>query len=215
MNDMTDDAGRAFLDGHPPADVSHVPAPMGRPSSFNQDIADKILDELARGSTLRSIQDMPGFPGRSTVFRWLAENEDFSRRYAVALAWRTEGRADEIVQIADDSSEDFVVGDDGEGGPMLKLDREHIARSKMRIEVRQWLMEREMPRKYSLAAVAAPAGATAKTPESAEPEPLTMPKIGPTGVPAIEADPITASLKAYEQEAGKAGLTIDLKPNKV
>jgi hypothetical protein len=54
-------------------------------------------------------------PAKATVFRWLASNRKFRRSYALARECQAEDFACEILEIADDSSRDYVkkTGADG------------------------------------------------------------------------------------------------------
>lgn len=51
--------------------------------------------------------------------------------------------ADEMLEIADDSSRDYVATENG-----LVLDPENVQRSKLRVHARQWLMGRLLPRVF-------------------------------------------------------------------
>ena len=50
---------------------------------------------------------------------------------------------DELFEIADDSSNDYI---ETEGGQ--RLNSEHVNRSRLRIDTRKWVMERMAPKKY-------------------------------------------------------------------
>src|SRR3954451_6383604 len=51
--------------------------------------------------------------------------------------------ANEIIEIADDTSGDWVERDG-----VVVADHEHIQRSKLRVDTRKWLMARMVPKKY-------------------------------------------------------------------
>lgn len=59
-----------------------VPKKMGRPSTYDDEMAERICARLASGNSLRTICSSPGMPGRETVFRWLREHQDFRDQYA-------------------------------------------------------------------------------------------------------------------------------------
>jgi hypothetical protein len=69
----------------------------------------------------------------------------FSDQYARALDARTDAMAEEILEIADDDSEDAVT--DPETGA-TRLNAEFVARSRIRVDTRKWLMARMAPKKY-------------------------------------------------------------------
>lgn len=62
---------------------------MGRPSAFNQQLADGICAGIAVGESLRSILDDEGMPCRSTVFLWLDRNGGFRAQYTAARQKQT------------------------------------------------------------------------------------------------------------------------------
>jgi hypothetical protein len=57
-------------------------------------------------------------PGRATVFRWLARNQEFRRSYALARQCYAEDFAFETLAIAADSSRDCVKTPMRFGGPL-------------------------------------------------------------------------------------------------
>ena len=57
---------------------------MGRPTNYNQRIADAICARIARGESLRSIGRRKGYPLPGVVTRWLAKHGEFSEQYAKA-----------------------------------------------------------------------------------------------------------------------------------
>lgn len=118
----------------------------GRPSSFDEKIADAICERLAEGQSLRSICKSDDMPSVSTVCRWLADPERsiFREQYAQAREAQADALADEILDIADDGLNDTYV--DGEGNE--KIDHDVIARSKLRVDARKWIAAKLKPRKY-------------------------------------------------------------------
>jgi hypothetical protein len=57
--------------------------------------------------------------------------------------------ADEIVEIIDDGRNDWMERLDKEGqGIGWSLNGEHVARSKLRAEKRQWLLSKALPKIY-------------------------------------------------------------------
>ena len=65
----------------------------GRPSAYNDRIAEAICDRLVDRESLRAICADPGMPAKATVFRWLASNEEFRQSYAFARACQAEDLA--------------------------------------------------------------------------------------------------------------------------
>jgi hypothetical protein len=121
--------------------------PLGRPSSFTQEIADEICERLAEGESLRSICLADNMPSKGTVFRWLAENKLFQDQYTRAREEQAETLTDEMVEIADNASNDWMENHDPDN-PGYRLNGEHVQRSKLRIETRKWAASKLKPKKY-------------------------------------------------------------------
>ncbi len=119
----------------------------GRPSSYSKTLAAKICARLAEGESLRSICRSPDMPSRPTVMAWLDKHPEFFDRYARARDIGYELLADEILDIADDGRNDWVERHDPEN-PGYKTNREHIARSRLRIDTRKWVLARMLPKKF-------------------------------------------------------------------
>jgi transposase-like protein len=116
----------------------------GRPSVFSEKLADEICRLIAEGVSLSDVCRREGMPVRQTVHDWVINNRDgFGDRYARARELQADRFAEELLEIADDTSHD-VVERNGE----LVVDHEHIQRSKLRVDTRKWLMARMAPRKW-------------------------------------------------------------------
>jgi hypothetical protein len=82
-------------------------------------------------------------PDKSTVMRWLAQNEAFRDQYARARESQADHLAEEILQIADDGSNDTYQTENGEA-----VNHDVIARSRLRVDTRKWLASKLAPKKY-------------------------------------------------------------------
>lgn len=119
----------------------------GRPTDYCDEVADKILDGIVGGATLRTICEPDDMPDKSTVLRWVARHEDFEKLYTLAQAAKMEAHADELLDIADDGSNDWMLTN-AENNAGYRENGEAIRRSALRISTRQWLMERLKPKRY-------------------------------------------------------------------
>lgn len=117
-----------------------APKKTGRPSTYDDQIAERICAELAAGNSLRAICSSPGMPGRETVFRWLREHEAFRDQYARAKAESVHAIAEEILEIADNTAGDY----DEEG----RFRPENVQRARLRIDARKWILSKLAPRQY-------------------------------------------------------------------
>jgi hypothetical protein len=116
----------------------------GRPSDYSQQIASTICLRLAEGASLREICTVDDMPAQSTVYLWLQKHSEFSEQYARAREAQAEHWAEEILEIADDGSNDSYKDDNGN----VRTDQEVVARSRLRVDSRKWLMSKLAPKKY-------------------------------------------------------------------
>lgn len=77
---------------------------MGRPSSFSQEIADKLCEQMAEGRSIRNIvKTDEGMPALSTVFKWLKDFPAFSEQYARAREMQADALFEELTEVAEDA----------------------------------------------------------------------------------------------------------------
>lgn len=110
---------------------------------FDQAIADSICERLIGGESLRKICRDDGMPSAALVCKWLADpaNQFFREQYVRAREAQADTLADEILDIADDGSNDFMDDDD-------KYNGDAVQRSKLRIDTRKWLAGKLKPKVY-------------------------------------------------------------------
>jgi hypothetical protein len=116
---------------------------MARPTKYNEEIADKICEKLSSSSKglnaiCKEINIAP-----SSVYLWLRDYSEFSEKYTRAREEQADFMVDQIIAIADDSSQDTIITDKGEMPNM-----EWINRSKLRVEARKWIASKLKPKKY-------------------------------------------------------------------
>lgn len=119
----------------------------GRPSSFNQDTADEICSRLADGFSLRAICREEWAPDFKTVFRWLQVRLNFRQQYAEARDIGLEQMADELLEIADDGSNDWMKRNDPDNEGYV-FNSEHYQRSRLRVDTRKWVLSKLAPKRY-------------------------------------------------------------------
>lgn len=87
-------------------------------------------------------------PGYSTVLAWKVSKDptfhDFQEMYARAKEDQADFLAEEILDIADDSSQDTTTDQQGNA----RCDTEWVQRSKLRVDTRKWIAAKLKPRKY-------------------------------------------------------------------
>lgn len=123
--------------------------PAGRPTDYCEEIAQAICMRIAEGESLRMVCRDEAMPDKSTVLRWIGRHESFRDQYAQAKELGVEAIAEELFEIADDGTNDWMELTDSEGNAYgYKANGEHIQRSKLRIDTRKWYLSKILPKKY-------------------------------------------------------------------
>jgi hypothetical protein len=114
------------------------------PSKYTAAVADYILDELANGRTLRAVCRDADMPSERSVRTWAIDNrEGFGERYTHAREIGYHAMFDEMFEIADDATNDWMIRD----GRVI-LNSENVARSKLRNDTRKWALSKALPKIY-------------------------------------------------------------------
>lgn len=92
--------------------------------------------------TLR--EDDATFPACRTIRTWMAENAEMLAQYARAKEHQLHILAEQIVEISDDDSYDEIFTDEGK----RMMNAEFVARSKLRVDSRKWVLSKLMPKVY-------------------------------------------------------------------
>ena len=125
---------------------------IGRPSSYDPVVAEKICELLSEGVPLREICRMEGMPAWRNIYFWMGRDEDLSAHIARAREMGYDNIAEECLDIADNSTNDWVNREVRNARGQIEIQRavdtEHIQRSKLRIETRLKLLAKWKPEKY-------------------------------------------------------------------
>lgn len=119
----------------------------GRPSDYTQELADKICSQLAEGISLRTVCLAEDMPSKTTVFSWLRTHPEFLAQYARAKEESADAMAEEILDIADDGTNDWMTMKIG-GKETEVPNNEVLQRSRLRVDTRKWIMSKMKPKKY-------------------------------------------------------------------
>jgi hypothetical protein len=122
--------------------------PVGRPTLYCEALVDNLCQRIAQGRSLRSICKDDDMPTVVTIWRWLQINEEFCNRYAKAKECATEAMVDEMLDIADDASNDWMQVRLKSGEIKTILNNEHVLRSRLRVDTRKWIAERLKPKRF-------------------------------------------------------------------
>lgn len=121
---------------------------MGRHSEYTIKRGEDICEKIATSTlSLKSICKAEGMPDVITVLRWLKTFEEFRISYTRAKEEQADMLAEEILDIADDGSNDFMTITKGD--QMYEMEnKEWTSRSKLRVEARKWLASKLKAKKY-------------------------------------------------------------------
>lgn len=115
--------------------------------AYSQQEKDKIFEtvftEIINGRAVRNILKDEGMPNATTFFQWLSEDEEKNKQYARACELRAEAIFDEILEIADDKSQDELHTENA-----IIQNSEFIQRSRVRIDARKWVASKLNPKKF-------------------------------------------------------------------
>lgn len=120
-------------------------ADPGRPTKYTNEIADLICNKISTSNKGLHVlcKEDESLPHVATIYRWLNDKKDFCDKYARARGEQADLLADEIIEIADDTSNDTINTEDGE-----IPNTEWIQRSRLRVDARKWKASKLAPKKY-------------------------------------------------------------------
>lgn len=87
-------------------------------------------------------------PSAATFYKWMNEDELKLKQYAHACEARADAIFDEMLEIADDGTNDYMIKISKSGEEYEALNAEHVQRSKLRIDARKWMLSKMNPKKY-------------------------------------------------------------------
>lgn len=96
---------------------------------YSEEVAAEICDRLVNGESIRSITRDPRMPCWTAVYKWIKGRPDFAERYNQARIDAADTFADQLLEIADDTSGDPI-------------------RDRLRLDARKWIAARMKPWVY-------------------------------------------------------------------
>ena len=124
--------------------------PAGRPTEYSESKAAEICGKLSMGISLRTVCKDENMPSTTTVYNWFNKHPEFLAQYARAKEESADALVEEMLDIADDGTNDYMQTLDGNGEPTgaWSLNGEHVQRSKLRIDTRKWVASKLKAKKY-------------------------------------------------------------------
>ncbi len=120
---------------------------MGKHTVYSVELSDELCNRLADGQSLRTVCLADDMPSKAAVFMWLRLYPEFAQAYSRAVEARSDALVEEILDIADDGTNDWMEQQEGENVGW-KMNGEHIQRSRVRIDTRKWIAGKMRPKKY-------------------------------------------------------------------
>lgn len=123
---------------------------MGGPITvYTPELAEAICERLADGMTLRQACRDEGMPKESTVRRWvLSDTGGFCAQYARAREVGYQAMADELIEISDNGTNDWIERETEAGRIVTEYNGDHVTRSRLRTDTRKWLLSKALPKVY-------------------------------------------------------------------
>lgn len=116
---------------------------LGAPTKKTPAICAQICEGIATGKSARAMCLETGI-SQFSLWKWLDEDENFSKQYARAKEQCADYIAAEILEISDHAEGDKYIDDNGR----LQTDHEAINRSRLRVDARKWYASKLAPKKY-------------------------------------------------------------------
>jgi len=124
------------------------PVPAGRPSTYTESIAREICERMSEGEVLKQILRDEHMPDRKTVMNWLRARPEFDAEYIRAREQMMDVWAEEVVEISEDGTNDWMERELAAGRIVTVTNNEAVARSKLRVDSRRWLLSKLRPETY-------------------------------------------------------------------
>jgi len=101
-----------------------------------------LISKIESGSSLRKAL-LEESISSATFYQWIENDELRQKQYARACEERADKIFEDILEIADDSSQDELITENG-----VMQNSEFIARSRLRVDSRKWMVGKLNPKKY-------------------------------------------------------------------
>ena len=124
---------------------------MSRPAKYalkddgslktTNELFNEVIELICKGDAMRTA--VRGRMTENTFYDIIDNNEALKQQYARAMAKRAESIFEDILQIADDGTNDKMMVDGVE-----MTNHENIQRSRLRVDSRKWFLSKIMPKLY-------------------------------------------------------------------
>lgn len=119
----------------------------GRPTKYTAAIGKAICKMLGMGLSVRKIGKREAMPSATTIISWsLDPDHPFSVQFARASVVKYHIMAEELLDIADDGSNDWMERELKSGAVITVVNREALERSRLRIDTRWKILAQALPK---------------------------------------------------------------------
>lgn len=112
-------------------------------------IVNQVCGRILSGEAVRNIMKDSELPDFSTLLEWVSVDEVKFKQYSRAMELRGELLFEEMIDICDDGSNDWMERFNREGEVVgWQVNGEHVQRSKLRVDTRKWYLSKLNPKKF-------------------------------------------------------------------
>ena len=109
-----------------------------------ESIFNTICERIEQGESVNLILKDSDMPSSRTFWKWLDEDEEKVKKYARAKEFYADKMFEDLVLIADGTSEDVCIDEKG----VEQVNHDIIQRDRLRIDARKWALSKLNPKKY-------------------------------------------------------------------
>ena len=121
---------------------------MDRSTKLTKELTKEICTHITEKKTLIQIYHNENIPTTWTIKKWVTKHEEFDTMYAKTREIQINTFTNQIIEIAEDGSNDWIEKETKKNRLIETLDHEHFERSKLRIDTRKFLMSKITRHKY-------------------------------------------------------------------
>ena len=99
---------------------------------YSPELGRKVCELIATGMTPSKISELDGMPSADSVYKWCIRHPDFLKIYDEAREKQMEVYSNQIIDLSDN----------------VRADADCVAKAKLQLHARQWLMGKLKPKKY-------------------------------------------------------------------
>lgn len=117
----------------------------GRPTDYNPEIAKRICDLIATNTVgvKRLCAMHSDLPNHDTIYQWILKHKEFADQYALAKQLQQDIQVEEMLEIADDDTNDLIQTEKGWSANMAAINR-----ARLKIDTRKWHASKLNAKKY-------------------------------------------------------------------